>query len=184
MEDSVIVEMFHRRDENAIAETSAKYGSYLRSISYSILTDGDDAENCVNDTYIAAWNTIPPNRPLTLKTYLGKITRRLSIDQCRKNNAEKRGGGTVMIALDELAECIPSTDSPENESEREELKEMINSFLRSLPLTERQVFVRRYWYMDTVAEISALSGFSAGKITSMLFRTRQKLRKELEKEGY
>ena len=184
MEDERIVDLYWQRSEDAITETSAKYGRYLYSIAYQILSDPQDAEECVNDTYTDAWNAMPPHRPSVLSTFLGKITRRISIDLWRKNSAQKRGNGRTALAIDELEDCVSGSGSMETESERRELIGKINDFLRSLPDTERCVFLRRYWYMDSVLSIARQFGFSESKVTSMLHRTREKLRVLLEKEGY
>jgi RNA polymerase sigma-70 factor (ECF subfamily) len=184
MEDHRIVDLFWQRNENAISETSAKYGKYLHSISYQILQNAEDAEECVNDTYNDAWQSMPPHRPSVLSTFLGKITRRISIDLWRKHSAEKRGGGVIPLALDELEECVSGTGDVEGEVERLELKKKLNDFLLALPQTERVVFMRRYWYMDSISAIAARFACSESRIKSMLYRTRNKLRAMLEKEGY
>ena len=184
MEDEQIIELYWRRSEDAISETAAKYGNYLHSIAYRILADTADAEECVNDTYRGAWEAMPPHRPAILSTFLGKITRRISIDLWRKRSAEKRGGGEVNLVLDELEDCVSGSGSAEEETERREILKKLGEFLTDLPLTERRVFLRRYWYLDSVAAIAQQFGFSESKVTSMLYRTRQKLRAQLEKEGY
>lgn len=184
MDDRRIVDLYWQRNESAISETAAKYGQYLYSISYQILINAEDAEECVNDTYSDAWNCMPPHRPSVLSSFLGKITRRISIDLWRKNRAEKRGGGEIPVALDELEECVSGTGSIEAEIERLELQRKLNDFLLALPQTERQVFICRYWYFDSIADIARQFVSSEGKIKSMLFRIRNKLRAMLEKEGY
>lgn len=184
MEDNDIVELYWQRDEKAVSETAAKYGNYLHSISYNILCNAEDAEECVNSAYNDAWNTIPPHRPSVLSTFLGKLIRRSSIDMWRSRGAEKRGGGTVAVAIDELEECVSGNDSVEDETERRELQEKLNVFLKELPKAERQVFMRRYWYMDSNKDIAERFSCSETRIRSMLYRTRKKLRKMLEKEGY
>ena len=184
MEDDRIVDLFWRRSEDAVKEASSKYGQYLYGIAYGILSDAQDAEECVNDTYCDAWETIPPHRPSVLSTFLGKITRRISIDLWRKNCAEKRGGSEIAVALDELDDCVSGSSNVEEEVERKEMTLKINAFLVSLPDTERGVFLCRYWYFDSVSSIAKQFGFSESKITSMLHRTRAKLRVLLEKEGY
>ena len=184
MEDNRIIDLYWQRNESAISETASKYGRYLYSISYQILSDIQDAEECVNDTYHDAWNAIPPHRPSVLSTFLGKITRRISIDLWRKQNAVKRGKGEITVVLDELAECVSDSTGVEEKAERRELTEKINGFLIELPETERNVFLRRYWYMDSVSAIARRFCFSDSKVTSMLYRTRAKLRTMLEKEGY
>ncbi len=184
MEDERIVDLYWERNGSAISETAEKYGKYLHSISYQILQNSEDAEECVNDTYNDAWQSMPPHRPSILSTFLGKITRRISIDLWRKYSAEKRGGGVTALALDELEECVSGTGDIMAEVERLELQKKLNDFLLALPQTERQVFICRYWYMDAVSDIAKQFAFSESKIKSMLYRTRNKLRTMLEKEGY
>ena len=184
MEDNRIVDLYWQRNERAISETAAKYGKYLHSISFQILQNAEDAEDCVNDTYNEAWQSMPPHRPSILSTFLGKITRRISIDLWRKNSAEKRGGSEIALALDELEECVAGTDDVETEVERRELQRKLNAFLLRLPRVDRQVFMCRYWYMDSISEIAIQFDYSEIKIKSMLYRTRNKLRAMLEKEGY
>ena len=184
MEDDRIVDLYWQRNERAIAETAAKYGPYLRSISRQILSNAEDAEECVNDTYNDAWQSMPPHRPSILSTFLGKITRRISIDLWRKYSAEKRGGGETALALDELEECVSGTGGVEAEVERLELQKKLNAFLLALPRTDRQVFMCRYWYLDSVSDIAKRFACSESKIKSMLYRTRNRLRAMLEKEGY
>ena len=184
MEDKQIVSLYWARSEAALKETSSKYGNYLSNIAYNILADQEDAQECVNDTYHDAWNAIPPHRPSVLSTFLGKITRRISIDRWRKRMADKRGGGEFPCALDELENCVSGYDNIENEIERQELVKTLNDFLATLSTTERRVFLCRYWYMDSIQDISRQFGFSQSKVTSMLHRTRGKLRTVLEKEGY
>lgn len=184
MEDNFIVDLYWKRDESAIKETDVKYGKYLHSISYNILSNEEDAQECVNDTYNAAWQAIPPHRPSILSTFLGKITRRISIDLWRKNSADKRGGGDIALALDELEECVSGKDNIESEIERKELQKKINEFLMRLPRSERQIFMCRYWYMNSISDIAKQFSYSESKIKSMLFRTRKKLCVMLKKEGY
>lgn len=184
MDDQSIVELYWSRSENAISETDVKYGRYLNSISYNILVNHEDAQECVNDTYHNAWNTMPPDRPSVLSTFLGKITRRLSIDRWRRLNAEKRGGGELTLALDELENCVSGSGNVEDEIQRRELAKLFNDFLNTLPATERRVFLCRYWYMDSIQSIAQQFGFSQSKVASILHRTRAKLRTVLEKEGY
>ncbi len=184
MEDNHIVDLYWERNDSAISKTAEKYGKYLHSISYQILNNTEDAEECVNDTYNDAWQSMPPHRPSILSTFLGKITRRISIDLWRKYSAEKRGGGVTALALDELEECVSGTGDIMAEVERLELQKKLNDFLLALPQTERQVFICRYWYMDAVSDIAKQFAFSESKIKSMLYRTRNKLRTMIEKEGY
>ena len=183
MEDGQILELYWQRREQAIAETDRKYGGYSYSIAYQILTNPEDAEESVSDTYLAAWNAIPPKRPALLAAFLGKITRHLSIDRWRERNTYKRGGGEVTLALEELEQCLASPRTVEMEYARIRFAEVFNGFLAALPETERRVFLCRYWYIDPIGKIAETFGFSESKVKSMLHRTRKKLRGVLEKEG-
>ena len=184
MEDREIVELYWNRSEHAIAETETKYGSYCLSIANRILEDPEDSRECTNDTWLDAWNAMPPHRPSILSTFLGKITRRIAIDRWRYRNAYKRGGGVMIVALDELEECVATSDGMDRQLEQQEMERLMKLFLSSLPQTERQIFLCRYWYLDSIAEIAKQFDFSQSKVTSMLHRTRGKLRKLLEKEDY
>lgn len=181
-EDQKIIDLYWNRSENAITETAVKHGRYCTSIAYGILKSREDAQECVSDAYLMAWNAIPPRRPADLGTYLGKITRNLSIDRLRTRNRDKRGGGEMPLALEELEEVVVGSDSPENEAIRKELAASMNRFLRKLTVQERYVFVRRYWYLDSLADIAKNTGFSGSKVASMLFRLRGRLKKQLIKE--
>lgn len=183
MDDSAILDLYWGRSEEAISETDQKYGSYCYSIAYNILTNNEDAEESVSDTYLAAWNTIPPKRPAVLATFLGKITRRFSIDRWRSRHTDKRGGGELPLALEELDQCLADRTTTEMAYERKRFAIVLNRFLDSLPETERRVFLCRYWYLDPIADIAKQFGFTASKVTSMLHRTRKKLGAALEKEG-
>ena len=181
-DDQKIIELYCSRSENAIAETAGKYGRYCTSIAYGILNSREDAQECVSDAYLMAWNAIPPRRPADLGTYLGKITRNLSIDRLRTRSREKRGGGEAPLALEELEEVVAGSDSPENEAVRKELIAGLNRFLSELTRQERYVFVRRYWYLDSLGDIAKSTGFSGSKVASMLYRLRGRLKKQLIKE--
>lgn len=183
MEDMQIVDLFFARNEQAIDETAHKYGNYLFSIADHILSSNRDAEEAVNDTYLGAWKSIPPHRPDRLSTYLGKITRRCSLEKWKAMHAQKRGGGEVPLALEELSECIPAGETPEQTMELKELTQLLNTFIRTLAETEQRVFVCRYWYLMSVKTISRNFGFTESKIKSMLSRTRGKLKTYLEREG-
>ena len=183
MEDRQIVDLFFARSESAIKETDTKYGKYCFKIAYSILANQEDSEESVSDTYMTAWNNIPPRRPSTLSTFLGKLTRNISIDRFRKNTARKRGGGEMDVALEELDECVSGVESAEDALMRKEILASLNRFLAGLPDDERTVFLCRYWYVNSLEEIAGKTGFSVGKIKSMLHRTRGKLGKHLNKEG-
>ena len=181
-EDQKIIDLYWNRSENAITETAVKYGRYCTSIAYGILKSREDAQECVSDAYLMAWNAIPPRRPADLGTYLGKITRNLSIDRLRTRNRDKRGGGEMPLALEELEEVVVGSDSPENEAIRKELAASMNRFLGELTVQERYVFLRRYWYLDSLADIAKNTGFSGSKAASMLYRLRGRLKKQLIKE--
>ena len=183
MEDKQIVELYLRRDEQAIDRTAEKYGNYCFSIANQILDNHEDAEETVSDAYVACWQAIPPHRPGNLGTFLGKITRRLAIKRWRAGCALKRGGGEVPLVLEELAGCIPAENDLERELETAELSRILNRFVGQLPKAERNVFVCRYWYLDSIEMIGQRYGFSQSKVKSMLSRTRKKLQTYLEKEG-
>lgn len=183
MEDAQIINLYFARNEQAIRETDSKYGGYCYSIAYNILTNQEDAEESVSDTYLSAWNAIPPRRPAALAAFLGKITRHISIDRWRKYRAEKRGKGQIELALDELSECVSGAQSAEDSAIRKEILASVNRFLGTLNETERRVFLCRYWYLDSTEEIAQKSGFSVSKVKSMLLRIRKRLNASLEKEG-
>lgn len=143
MDDRSMVDLYWARSERAIAETASKYGKYCYAIAFNILADAQDADESVNDTYLGAWNSMPPHRPSTLRTFLGKITRRISLKKWRDKTRDKRGGGEVAVALEELEECIPLVASVEQEVITSELSKMLNCFIAELPETERQVFICR-----------------------------------------
>lgn len=183
MDDGQIVALYWARSEAAISETADKYGRYCRYIAYSILCNHEDAEECVNDTYIRAWGAMPPQRPSRLSVFLGKITRNLSLNKYEKGMAKKRGLGQVPLVLDELADCIPAADSVERALDDAVLTEVFNRFLSGLPKEARMVFMRRYWYVSSVNEIAADCGFSPSKVKMLLLRARNELKRILEKEG-
>lgn len=183
MDDQKIIDLYWSRSETAITETDQKYGKYCYSIAYNILTSNEDAEESVSDTYMAAWKAMPPKRPSILATFLGKITRRLSIDRWRSRNRYKRGGGEIVLALEELEECVADSQTVEQAFARKQLALVFNRFLNALPETERRIFLCRYWYLDSISDIANCYGFSDSKVTSMLHRSRKKLRAVLEKEG-
>ena len=183
MEDSRIIELYWERSEDAISKTAAKYGGYCYTIAYNILSNNEDAEESVNDTWLAAWNTMPPRRPKLLAAFLGKMTRYISLDRWKNRTARKRGGGEVPLVLEELEECISGEDSVEKEYLQKEFAKSLNQFVENLPDVERKVLLCRYWYMDSIETIAERFGFSESKVASMLHRTRGKLRKMLEQEG-
>ena len=183
MEDKRIVEMYWQRDEQALTLTRRKYGAYCHAIALQILHSREDAAECENDTYLRAWNAIPPDKPHGLRAYLGAITRRLSLDRWRERKSAKRGGGEVALSLDELGDCVSHPDSVPDTVEAAQVAAVLSDFLRSLPSAECDVFLRRYWYFDSVAQIAKRYGFSESKVKMTLSRTRDKLRVRLEKEG-
>ena len=183
MDDSKIIALYLDRSEQAISETSKKYGRYCHYIAYGILQNDEDAEECVNDTYLRAWEAIPPKRPSRLQTFLGKITRNLSLNKWEKLSAEKRGAGRASLVLDELSECIPTEKDTAHTVEAMVIRDTMNRFLQQLPAETRRLFVRRYFYLSPVKEIAEDYGLSESKVTVTLFRTRAKLKAVLEKEG-
>lgn len=183
MEDSSIVSLYMARDERAIEETAGKYGCYCRSIAQRILGNREDAQECVNQAYLAAWNSIPPNQPTYLSTYLGKIVRRLSLSTLRLRNAKRRGGGETAAALDELLDCVPSGKDIDAQLEDQAQAALLNSFVRRLPADERDMFIRRYWYLDSVRDLCKQFSVSQSMVKTTLYRTRKKLLTALEKEG-
>lgn len=183
MEDHQIIELYFQRSEQAIAETSDKYGRYCQTIANHVLGNPEDAEECVNDTWLHTWNAIPPTRPGCLRAFLGKITRNLSINRFLARNAAKRGGGETAAALDELAECAAAGETVESAIDERELGRAISRFLETLPEKKRVIFVRRYWYLCPVAEIASSLGEGESMVKMSLSRMRRKLRDYLAKEG-
>jgi len=183
VDDNVIVNLFFERNELAISKTSEKYGNYCYYIAYNILSDNCESEECVNDTYLKAWNCIPPKRPKILKTFLGKITRNLSLNKFYERTAEKRGGNAVLLSIDEIAEFIPAPDNTQRAVDDSELSLIINSFLATLTAENRKIFMRRYWYLSSIKEIAADYNISESKVKMSLHRSRNKLKKLLEEEG-
>ena len=182
MEDEKIVELYFERSEAAISETQTKYGRYCYAIAYNILYSNEDAEECVNDTYIRAWNTMPPQKPSKLSAFLGAITRNLSLDRYDRIKAKKRSDCTE-IALEELGECIPYFDEYSQASNELALKEAIDGFLSTLKKETRIIFMRRYGYLCSVKDIAASFGLSESNVKVTLMRTRMKFKKYLEDHG-
>ena len=183
MEDKQIVDLYFKRSDTAISETEKKYGHYCHYIAYRILENDEDAEEIVNDTYLKAWNTIPPNRPDSLKAYMGMISRQLSLDRYERFHAQKRNGQTELL-LDELAECIPDNDNGEDLGESIHLRDTLNRFVWSLPEKTRNIFIRRYWYSSSISEIAEEYAMKESNVTVLLLRTRKKLKCFLYKEGF
>ena len=183
MDDQKIINLYNARNEDAIVATDKRYGRYCRAIALRILHNAEDTEECVSETYLRVWNAIPPTCPPSLKLFVGKITRRVALHICEKRNADKRGGGQYAAVLTELEECIPTNETPEVITESLVIRHTINRFLDTLPLREKTVFLRRYWYLDTVSDIAKQLHTTENNIYVILHRTRQQLRMMLEKEG-
>ena len=183
LEDSKIISLFFERSEQAIRELDCKYGPAVKKTAANILNNRLDVEECVNDTYLRTWNSIPPHAPNPLAGYVCKIARNLAVNRYHANNAEKRGGNYDLV-LDEMQECIPSGVNIETEYEAKELSAAINRFLSTLDREDRFLFVRRYWYADSVSDLATETHGSANRISVRLFRLREKLRKSLVKEGF
>ena len=167
----------------AITETETKYGRYCMKIAQNVLNNLEDSEECVNDAYLRTWDSIPPNEPTSLGAYIGRITRNLALDLYRKRHSGKRGNGDVPLVFDELEECISGENELERREDSQEITNALNSFLASLPETERMIFMRRYWEMEPIADIAERYGITVSKTTTMLFRLRAKLRNHWTKEG-
>ncbi len=182
MEDVNILELFWARTQDAVSAAAERYGALCRVVAGNILANPRDAEECVNDVWLAAWNSIPPARPERLGAYLAKLARNIALDKLDYNKAQKRNA-ELDVALSELDECLSDRQDVEETLEAGQTAAAIDAFLRMLPKEQRWVFLRRYWYADPIAEIARRGHMSQGKVKSMLFRTREKLRKYLEQEG-
>lgn len=183
MEDLQIIDLYFERNETAIAETAAKYGLFCHNIALNILSVKADAEECVNDTYLQAWNSIPPQRPDKFRAWLGRVVRNISINLWNKNHCQKRYAGIEQF-MDELEDCIPSPQTVEHQIEEQELTEVINTWLASLSRDDRVLFVRRYWNGKTVNELAKETGTESKKLARRMYSLRQSLKSALEKEGY
>lgn len=184
MEDKSIIQLYWDRNDRAITATAEKYGGYCASIARNILGSSEDAEECVNDTYLNAWNAMPTHWPEQLSTFLGKITRNLSFNRYRNGHAAKRGGGETALILDELAECVSGTETVEQIVDRRELVRAINAFVKDLPPVKRSIFVRRYWYADAVRKIAADCRIQPGSVSKILERERKQLKTYLAERGF
>lgn len=184
MEDTQIVQLYWARDQKAITETVTKYGNYCTSIAKNIPGNNEDAEECVNDTYMNAWNSMPPYRPNMLSTFLGKITRNLSFNRYKHNHADKRGGSELSAVLAELSECVSGKDNIEQEIDYKELVKSIDSFLDTLSTKKRNMFICRYWYTESISEIAKQFNMRENTVSMTLNRIRLKLHKYLIEEGY
>ena len=184
MNDTQIVQLYWDRNEQAIPATADKYGNYCTSIAKNILGNHEDAEECVNDTYMNAWNSMPPHRPSILSAFLGKITRNLSLNRYKYRTAGKRGGGEASVIFDEIAEMVSGNDIVEQEIDRRELIKAINTFLEELPIDKRGIFVRRYWYFDRIPVIASQFAMTENHVSVTLNRLRFKLQKYLMERGF
>jgi len=184
VEDSRIIELYFNRDETAIAATEEKYGAYCFSVADNILQNAEDAEECVSETYLRVWCSVPPKKPRVLRLFLAGITRNLAIDRYHAKKAGKRGGGEAGLVLDELSECIAHSSDIASDYEGRELGESINSFMKNLPERDGNIFLRRYFFTESVAEIANKYGLKENYVTVILSRTRKKLKAHLIKEGY
>ena len=184
MDDRNIIELFFARDEKALSESQAKYGRYCSAVSKNILGNDEDAEEVLNDTLLRAWNSIPPEKPKSLKVYLGTLARNLSLDRYRKMTSEKRGGCEISLCIEEAEEFLADTVSVEEEYERRELSKFLNNFLHSLPARECDIFVRRYFYCDSTRNIARRFDVTEENVLVILSRTRKKLKEALKKGGY
>lgn len=183
MDDRRIVALFLNRSEEALLQIDIKYGRYCHRVAFNVLGNAEDSEECVNDAYMRVWGSIPPNEPSSLSAYVGKITRNIALDKLRQKNSSKRGNGEVPVLLDELAECVSGADELERRQDSAEIIDALNGFLETLSVTERGVFMRRYWMMEPIADVAARYDISVSKTTTMLFRLRGRLKKHFMKEG-
>lgn len=182
MEDLGIIDLYHARDERAIAESERKYGAFCRAVAMNLLRVREDAEECVNDTWHAAWNRMPPDRPQSLKAFLGRITRNLSVSRFRADHARKRYDG-MEILLSELDECVPDLHGVEEAADARALAWTISRWLENLPADDSTLFLRRYWYGDAVKTLAAQWGCTPNKMAQRMFALRRELKGYLEKEG-
>ena len=183
IDDEKIIELFFERSEQGIRELDMKYGKICHNLSYNIVNSRQDAEECVNDTWLHAWNAMPPQRPSILSAFFGKLARNLSLDRWRRNRAAKRGGSQVELALHELGDCLPAPSGPEQALDEKETGRVISQFLRSQPELDRALFIRRYWHLESIAALAQSFHLRESQVKSRLFRTRQRLKAALEQEG-
>lgn len=184
MVDEQIVQMYWDRNEDAIVVTGHKYGTYCYRIARNILELHEDSEECVSDTWLRAWNTMPPQRPSRLQQFLAKITRHLAFDRFKRNTAQKRGSGQMELVLSELESCIPGPGTPEEDFIAKELADSVNRFVQNLPERDANIFVRRYFFTEALSDISARYGMTENNVAVILNRVRNRLKNHLEKEGY
>ncbi|MDO5689712.1 MAG: RNA polymerase sigma factor [Tissierellia bacterium] len=183
MDEPILIELYWKRDESALTKTEGIYGAYIRSIAHNILRNVEDVQECKNDTLLQVWNSIPQDRPRIFRAYIGRIARNLSINRYQMQRTKKRGGGELELIFEELENVISDHQGPEAQLEGKELLRSINAFLAELPSEQRRVFVARYWYGKSISELSVQFISSESRIKTMLFRIREALREELDKEG-
>lgn len=183
MEDTEIIALYWARDEKAIEATAARYSRYCKKIALNVIDSEEDAEECVNDTWLSAWEAMPPAKPSILSAFLGKITRNIALNRVRDGSRQKRGGGAAMLPYEELTEFLSDGLSVEEEAESSEIAAAINRFLSGLPKEQRVAFVSHYWYSEPIPEIARKQGASEGKIKMMFLRLRGKLKEALKEEG-
>ena len=184
MDDNAIIDLYFARDQQAIQATAQEYGAYCASIAQRILDDQGAVEECVNDTWLKCWQSIPPQRPKSLKSFAGRIVRNLALSALRSETARKRGGGQVRLALDELSEVVSGGDTPEGALDRQAFRAALDGFLAALPERNRNLFLRRYWYLDSVEQLAKRYSMSRTQVTTTLHRLRVKLRVHLQQEGF
>ena len=184
MEDQQIIALYFARSQQAISASEQHYGPYCRTIAHNILHNREDSEECVNDTWLKAWDAMPPHRPARLAPFFGAITRNLALHRWEAKRAQRRGGGQTELALEELAECIPHGDNPDSLIDELTLKELLNRFLQKLTMEDRRIFLRRYWYLCPVKDIARMENATLSRVKMSLHRSRTKLRDLLEKEGF
>lgn len=184
MDDRDILDLYFARDEGAIEATAQKYGAYCSAVARNILDDPQAAEECLNDTWLRCWNAIPPQRPLSLKSFAGRIARNLALTRLRARDAQKRGGGQAELALEELSECVSGSPTPEDALDRQAFQAALDRFLDGLPQLQRDLFLRRYWYLDSVSQLAQRFGMSETRVTTTLHRLRGRLKQHLNQEGF
>lgn len=183
MDDASIVQLFWSRSEQALTAVSEKYGRFCHSIAHNILGSPEDAEECVNDAYLSLWNSIPPKRPSVIAPFLGRITRNLAINIYKKNHAEKRGSGEFALVLDDLSEVIQGSETADGELLQRELLDTVNSFLSSLSPEKRKIFVRRFWYADSIKDIAKRMNMTENNVSVTINRLKKQLRTLLVEGG-
>ena len=183
MEDQEIIGLYWDRDQQAIVESQSKYGGYCHSVAWGVLGRREDAEECVNDTWLHAWNAMPPQRPSILSAFFAKLTRNLALDRWRRNRAAKRGGGQTELALEELGECLSGGSGPEQELEERETAAVLSAFLRRQPELDRNLFLLRYFQLESIASLAGRFHMGEGQVKTRLYRVRQRLKRALEEEG-